>query len=172
MKLSVSITWLAILIVICSLSSCSPSQLESSPPIAPLPEQASKPLANTLPLPTQSSPTPEAATQPTPTQADTDGQTQPSATPASAQFQGPLSVLIDNIADNMVVQADRLELNGQADPETVISFDDQIVFVGLNRAFNVSLTLEEGPNVIEITASNPAGDSATVYLSITYDPQP
>ena len=112
--------------------------------------------------------------QPTPSLTPKATPTRPAqATPAAeAQFQGPLSVIIQGISDEMLVQSSQLELNGTADPETAISFDDQIVYVGPNRTFSVTIVLEEGPNLIEITASDLSENSATVYLSVTYEPQP
>jgi len=92
--------------------------------------------------------------------------------PASVGFKGPLSVIILSIADNTTVQTDKIDLNGLAKPQTVINFDDQIIYVGPERTFIVSIQLTEGPNAIEITASDPDGNQETVYLTVTYDPQP
>jgi hypothetical protein len=110
-----------------------------------------------------------------PAQTETPGPTpalsQDSATAITA-VSGPLSVNITSPQDEAVVQAAQVDLIGEADPETVISIDDQFIVVGQERKFSVSLTLDEGPNVIEITASDPAGNEGTTYLTIIYDPQP
>lgn len=163
-----TLRWLVVLILFYSLSACASTQPNLVESAKVLPKQPST-------TPTQVEPTPSVPSeqQTSPPSNQPTEPPQQAATPASsAQFQGPLSVIIKGIADESVVQARQLELNGEADPETVINFDDQIVFVGQNRTFSLSLALDEGPNLIEITASDPAGNTGTVYLSVTYDPQP
>jgi hypothetical protein len=165
MKMIISMRWLPVLVLLCWLSACMPAASNAAEPGAP--KQASPTPAN----PNQATFPPQAMPmQPTHTQAaDMPSQEMPMG---SAQFQGPLSVILENIVDNAVVQTSQFTLSGTADPETVISFDDQIVLVGQDRSFSLALALEEGPNMIEITASDPAGNTNTAYLTITYDPQP
>lgn len=88
---------------------------------------------------------------------------------ASAEGQpvhGPLSVMIDSPLDNAELTDPTVALSGEADPETVISINDQIVVTGSDRKFSVPLTLEAGPNVIEITASDAAGNQGTVFMTL------
>ncbi len=85
-------------------------------------------------------------------------------------FKGPLSVLITTIGDNTIVKQNTIEIGGTADDGTVISINDTIASVGKSRQFNVKIQLDEGLNVLEITASDPQGNQGTVYLTVTYDP--
>lgn len=156
----------AVLIFLFSLSACAPGTVA--------------PAGSTqVTAPVTASPAPTAAAPEAPTRAPTARQDTavPAAplpleeTPSGSPFQGPLSVIIQYPPDNSTVQTDRVELTGEADPGTVISIDDEIVVVGQDRKFSVPLALEEGPNVFEITASDPDGNQATVYLTVTYDPQ-
>ena len=87
--------------------------------------------------------------------------------PAEGQpLRGPLSVVINSPLDNAELTDPAVTLSGEADPETVISFNDQIVVTGSDRKFSVPLTLEAGPNVIEITASDAAGNQGTVFMTL------
>ena len=64
-------------------------------------------------------------------------------------------------------------LNGQAAPETVLSVnDDQILVVGEDGKFSIPLTLDEGPNLIQITASDAEGNTLDMEISILFDPAP
>ncbi len=85
-------------------------------------------------------------------------------------MQGPLSVLITSPADGAEITGGAVELKGEADPETVISVDDQIVVAGQDRKFSIPLNLSAGLNIIEITASDLDGNQGTVYLTLTYTP--
>lgn len=72
--------------------------------------------------------------------------------------------------DGMQISSSDFMLNGQAAPETVLSFnDDQILVVGEDGKFSIPLTLDEGPNLIQITASDAEGNTLDMELSILFD---
>jgi hypothetical protein len=157
--------WLILAVLCAFLTSCGSGTVEIPDPLP----QATPTLAAQAPA-AQVSPTPAAPAEPETEIPAAD--LPPEITPADSPLRGPLSVIITSPLENAVVQTDRVDLTGEADPETVISIDDQIVLVGPERKFSVPLALDEGPNTIEITASDPAGNAGTVYLTVIYTPQP
>lgn len=70
-----------------------------------------------------------------------------------------------------VVNVPEVEVIGQAAPETVITLNDEVVVVDESRTFSVILPLEEGPNELEVVASNPQGQEVSFILEVTYDPE-
>ncbi len=160
--------WVCFTILV--VSACSPSGTASSPtsstPIPSNPAEAATPpkiatLVNTEPAATL-----------TPGPAETEQPSDTTPSDAYTPLQGPLSVIITSPEDGAEVQTNRVTLEGEADPETVINIDDQLIVVDAGRKFTTPLTLQEGPNIIEITASDPDGSQGTSYLTLTYDPQP
>ena len=63
-----------------------------------------------------------------------------------------------------------MEVSGFAPAGTVISINDEILIVGDDGQFQAITSLEEGPNLIEIIASDEAGNDASVLLTVTYEP--
>lgn len=98
----------------------------------------------------------------------------PPPQPVSTQpaFQGPLSVRIQQPADNETVTQSPVEIRGEADPGTVVTINDTVLLVDANRAFSVQATLDLGTNLIEITASDPQAHQGFAYLTVFYEPQP
>ncbi len=72
--------------------------------------------------------------------------------------------------DGAVVDTPQIEVLGSAPADTVITMDDQILIVGADGQFRASLSLDEGPNVIEIVASDAQGHEVTSTLTVTYEP--
>ncbi len=96
----------------------------------------------------------------------------PVTTNSSGAFtQGPLSVVLYGPLDGAVISTQWVEFTGEADPDTVISFNDELVLTGPDRKFSQLMLLDEGPNVIEITASDIQGNQGTIYITITYEPE-
>jgi hypothetical protein len=77
-----------------------------------------------------------------------------------------------NAADMMTVNNSNFTLTGQAPEGTVISANDQIALVGTDQKFAFPLTLVEGPNLIEIEASNSEEQTAGINLVLLYAPSP
>jgi len=72
--------------------------------------------------------------------------------------------------DGAVVDAPQIEVQGSAPTDTVVTIDDQILIVGADGQFRASLSLDEGPNVIEIVASDAQGNEVTSTLTVIYEP--
>ena len=73
--------------------------------------------------------------------------------------------------DDAVVNVPEVEVVGEAEPETVVTLNDEIVVVDESGTFSVTLLLDEGPNEIEIVASDLEGNELSLILEVTYDPE-
>jgi hypothetical protein len=91
--------------------------------------------------------------------------TQPGITETSGLWLQILAPL-----DEAVVDTPQVDVIGSAPAEAVISVDDQIVIVGSDMRFAIPMTLEEGPNLIEIIASDENGNELSALLTVTYEP--
>ena len=124
-------------------------------------------LACSLPARTQpaaSNPTPDGS-QPMP------GDSVSTASPASgATGSGSMSLRIVSPLDGTVVNTSIVEIVGEAPVGSIVSIGDDILIVGADGVFKHIVTLEEGPNVIEILASDASGNESFVLLAIFYEP--
>ncbi len=135
--------------------------LAACSPVTPLPAQPTVELP-TLAAPTATSaaaPGGAAATQPpAPTQA---------APPANA---APIALQVTSPQDGAVVNTQQIAITGAASPGAVVTVNDDIIVVGADGQFNDTVTLSEGPNLIEVIASNTSGSETSVELTVTYEP--
>jgi len=72
--------------------------------------------------------------------------------------------------DQEVVTASKIEIIGTAPVNTIITIDDQILIVGADQQFKASVFLEEGPNLIEIIASDLEGNESFLEITVIYEP--
>lgn len=84
---------------------------------------------------------------------------------------GTLSLRILSPLDGAVVNTSIIEIVGEAPVGSVISIGDDILIVGADGMFKHIVSLQEGPNVIEILASDEGGNEAYLLLGIFYEPQ-
>ncbi|MBI2919020.1 MAG: hypothetical protein HYY01_13655 [Chloroflexi bacterium] len=70
-----------------------------------------------------------------------------------------------------VVRSPELTIKGTTAPDAVVSVNGSIVPVDAGGAFSSSVTLQVGPNVIEVVASDFAGNQQSAILSAIYLPQ-
>ena len=109
--------------------------------------------------------------QPLPGDSVPAGQTPETAPPASGSTgSGTLNLVILSPLDGAVVNTPNVEIAGQAPAGSVISIGDDLLIVGPDGLFKQVVTLEEGPNVIEIIASDSNGNESFVLLGIFYEP--
>jgi hypothetical protein len=71
--------------------------------------------------------------------------------------------------DGDIVSQPEINVTGQAPAETVISLNETILLVSGNGLFSIPVLLEEGPNVIEMVASNLDGDEIYLVMTIVYE---
>ena len=120
--------------------------------------------------PAASNPTP-GGLQPPPSDSVSAGETPAMAPPAAqATGSGTLRLVILSPLDGAVVNTPRVEIVGEAPAGSVISIGDEILMASADGTFKAEVTLEEGPNVIEIVASDASGNTSFVLLAIFYEP--
>lgn len=74
-----------------------------------------------------------------------------------------------SVADMQVIVASPLVLIGQATPDSVLTVNENIILVDETGTFSIELPLEDGPNILEITASNTTGDQIEAVITIVLD---
>jgi hypothetical protein len=84
--------------------------------------------------------------------------------------QGALRIQLFSPQDEEVFDVPQIEVSGKAPVGTVISINDQIIVVSGNGDFSVPVLLEEGPNVIELVASDLDGNELDIMLTVVYEP--
>ena len=94
----------------------------------------------------------------------------PAPTPASTA----LFLKVTSPQDQSTVSTANVTISGSTIPDAVVSIsvDDSIVIadVDQNGNFQAVVTLEEGPNFIEVDASDPPGNQVSASVSIVYTP--
>lgn len=74
--------------------------------------------------------------------------------------------------DEEVVDKRTVTLSGKTNHDAIVIIstqsDDQIITPSTNGSFSTTITIQEGPNLIEITAMAPNGEEATVKRTITF----
>jgi|SRR5579859_6451248 len=84
---------------------------------------------------------------------------------------GVLTVTITSPADETVVNVPQVVVLGRAPAEAVITVNDSVVVVGATGQFSTTVPLQEGPNEIDVVASDVDGNEASTQLVVTFDPQ-
>ena len=72
--------------------------------------------------------------------------------------------------DDSVVDAPEVDVIGSAPAGAVISVNDDILIVGADLQFKTTVSLDEGPNLIEVIASDEDGNEVFALLAVTYEP--
>ena len=72
--------------------------------------------------------------------------------------------------DESVLDSATVEVMGATNPDNVVSVGGEVVEVDEDGNFTVVVTLEEGPNVIEVIASNFDGEEVDTLITVIYFP--
>jgi hypothetical protein len=88
----------------------------------------------------------------------------------STNISGPLWLQVLSPQDEAVVNTPQVDVIGLALPGAVVSVNDEILIVGDDQQFKTTATLDEGPNLIEIIASDENGHEISLTLTVTYEP--
>ena len=72
--------------------------------------------------------------------------------------------------DEAVVNTSQVDVIGSAPAGAVISVNDEIFIVSSDLQFKATVLLDEGPNLIEVIASDESGNEMSALLTITYEP--
>lgn len=114
-----------------------------------------------------------ATTTPMPASATPGLSPQGTATPArsGSAAQGALFLSISEPAPESVVTARRLVIAGCAAPGAFVSVDDDVVSLDAAGCFRTTVLLEEGPNSLDVVASDRSGRQAAAVVNVIYVPQ-
>ncbi|MGY8881241.1 MAG: DUF4382 domain-containing protein [Dehalococcoidia bacterium] len=130
----------------------------------PVPEPTPKPVPTkvTSPKPTQAAAT---AVPPTATP-------EPTATPTSIpDATGAFFLHIAEPEDlEAIVTTDTFDIVGRTAVDAFVSVNDEFPDVAIDGTFTSTVTLDEGPNVIEVVASTSAGEESSIVILIIYEP--
>ena len=144
---------LILLVLMLVFAACSPTPSPEAASVAAADE--TKPPATPMPL--------EEATQVSVVE-------EPGAVPPAPVVSGELYIQLLSPLDEAVLNTPEVDVTGTAPAGTVISVNEEIVLVGGDGSFKVTLPLEEGPNLIEIVASDINGGEVTQLLTVMYEP--
>lgn len=91
------------------------------------------------------------------------------STPAEELTSGTLTARIFSQSDATVNYVPYY-VQGQANHKVVVTVNDAIVTVPANTVFSLPVTLDEGPNLIEVIMSDLDGNEVNFVLTVTYQP--
>lgn len=64
----------------------------------------------------------------------------------------------------------QIEVSGTASPNAVVSVNDNVIVAGADGRFATTVSLDEGPNLIEVITSNNSGNQLSAEITVTYEP--
>jgi len=108
-------------------------------------------------VPAAPAPTSKAAPAPAPV---------PSQPPATAGTE--LKLMVTEPPDNSIVSTSEIEIKGTTGPGAVISANNEFDTADNQGNFAIRVALDEGPNIIEIVASDASGNEASLTLTVSY----
>jgi hypothetical protein len=82
----------------------------------------------------------------------------------------PFTITLDAPRDGETTSASPLLVSGFTLPSAVVSVNDAVGLAGADGRFVLTVPLEAGPNVLEIIASKPTGDQASLIVTVLYQP--
>ena len=92
------------------------------------------------------------------------------ATHAPVQRYG-LFLEIEGLSEESVVRGETVVARGRTRADAVVSINGVVVPVDLNGSFEVLLTLDPGPNIIEVVASDLEGNEETKVIAVVSLPE-
>jgi hypothetical protein len=132
---------------------------------------ACSPIQTTTPdLPVVIGPTGEGASTQQPPAGPTSAAVQPTSGLDQPLNSGPATIQVLSPQDGAVVNTPQIQVTGTSTPGSVVTVNDVILIVGADGQFTAAIPLEEGPNLIEVIASNDSGSETSVELTVTYEP--
>lgn len=106
---------------------------------------------------------------PTPTAEATAAAT-PTPTPTPKPTPKPLFLKITSPEDESIVQTSAVVISGETLPTAIVSVNGEEVNVKDDGTFSTTITLDEGPNDIQIVASTLGGEETSAILMVAYVP--
>ena len=152
----VTMTILASTVMACSSE---PTPVPPTPtPTVTSPPTVAAPTATPIPT-VVSAPTPKPTAPPT-----------AAPTPTPIQLSQALSLTILTPNDNITVNSERLDITGITSPDATLSVNGKLVAPSTDGTFQVNVTLDIGPNAIEIVSSDLTGDQRGKVLTVIFIP--
>ena len=139
---------LVMVLLLVLVVACAPPPAEITPTPTPEPTPA---------------PTPSPAPTPTPTPA-------PEPTPTPAPIPVGFFLKVTEPKDEGILTASVLRVSGTTTPDAVVSVNGEVVEVDEWGNFTTMVTLEEGPNTIEVIATDFEGNKESTILAVIYIP--
>ncbi len=118
-----------------------------------------EPTATPTPEPT-ATPTPEPTATPTPSPT-------PTPTPAPEEF---VLHIAEPVAAETLTTSPTLLVSGRTRADAVVTVNDTFLDPDIDGLFSTSVTLEEGPNIVEVVASIATGEELSTVLIVIYEP--
>lgn len=81
-----------------------------------------------------------------------------------------LTLQVTEPQNESVVHASEIVVSGTTRSDAVVSINDAVVEVDEEGKFSATVTLEEGPNSIEVIASDYEGNETSQVLTLIYQP--
>jgi len=118
-------------------------------------------------------PQPSASSQPNPQRSPVAG-LPPSPTPAeksvpdniSMSLQEGLPLKVIQPSDAATINADSVTIKGQTKPGATLNIDDELGVADADGNFSITISLNEGPNAIDIIATDGSGKEGEVLLLV------
>lgn len=82
----------------------------------------------------------------------------------------PFFLVVTEPSDQSIVSTSRLSVVGKTSPGAVVTVNDVGVSVGEAGDFSTVITLEQGPNIIEVVASGLQGRVLSAVIAVIYRP--
>ena len=83
----------------------------------------------------------------------------------------PITLTVSEPVDETTVYTADLLVKGQTEVDAIVSVEGVAIEVDEDGKFSTIITLEEGPNLIEVEASDFEGNEGSVILTVIYDKQ-
>lgn len=101
---------------------------------------------------------------------------EPAATPipitiGSSPTQFGLFLELQGLGENTVVRGNAIVASGQTSPDAVLSINGVIIPINDDGSFEVTLALNEGPNLLEIVSSDLSGNQESRVLWVVALPE-
>ena len=86
------------------------------------------------------------------------------------QASGAFFLLVTEPEDQSIVAASRQPVSGRTAPDAIVSVNGVGVEVDEAGAFSTTVTLEQGPNLIEVVGTSPDGRVLSAVLAVIFRP--
>lgn len=112
----------------------------------------------------------------TPARMDPKATAAPVATSTRAASASPrsnshaLTLAVTNPVDASIVNTHTVMVAGQSLPDAVVSVNGELANMDPQGNFHLTIQLDEGPNILEVVASDDSGTEVNAILSLIYEP--